>query len=80
MLNPRFSPRLRECVRALKSPLMTWVKHADILLIPPRRPPPPLPPPRDQHVVKCALNPGIGRVNSPPSPAMPRGSGGRGFN
>ena len=41
MLNPRFSPRLRECVRALKSPLMTWVKHADILLIPPRRPPPP---------------------------------------
>ena len=33
--------------------------------------------PRGQHVV---LNPRIGRVKSPLSPAMPRGSKGRGFN
>ena len=33
MLNPRFCPRLRKCVRAVKYPLMTEVKHADILLI-----------------------------------------------
>ena len=31
---------------------------------------------RGQHVVKCVLNPQIGRVKSPLSPAMPRKSGG----
>ena len=61
------SPLRKICI-TVKTPLMTWVKQVFGKFTPHR----------GKRVVKCALNPGIGRVKSPLSPALPLYPGGRG--
>ena len=66
---PRCCPRFQKCVPA-KSPLTARVEQASCST-----------PSQGQHVVKCILNPRIGRVKSPLSLAICSGGlGGRGFN